>query len=119
MAYIKSWQNALNEAALQKGLKAFQFNSYIISVFVIFFLQIKKNFPKLKDLPASRSKCIERVEAVKNESMKQAIAQFLEFYGMRYEINNHLISVNIGRWQERRLHAQQTSFTPEQKRFVH
>lgn len=118
MAYIKSWQKVLNEVAAQNGLVAFQFNSYIISVFVIFFLKMNKNFPKMKDLPASRSKCIERIGAVKNESIKQAISQFFEFYGTRYEINNHLISVNIGRWQEQRLQAQQTKLTPEQKRFV-
>lgn len=46
------------------------------------------------------------------------ISEFFHFYGCRYEINNHLISACVGRWQEQRLTGQQKYFTPEQKRFV-
>lgn len=42
--------------------------------------------------------------------------EFFHFYGGRYEVNNHLVSARIGRWQEQRLTQQQKYFTPEQKR---
>lgn len=45
------------------------------------------------------------------------LLEFFHFYGSRYEINNHLISARIGRWQEQRLTGQQKHFTPEQKRY--
>lgn len=41
---------------------------------------------------------------------------FFLFYGTRYEINNHLISARIGRWQEQKLTGQQKHFSAEQKR---
>lgn len=118
IAYIRSWQNALNEAAAREGLKAFQFNTYIISVLVIFFLQMNKIFPKLKDLPPSKSKCIDHVEVVRNDKLRQLINQFFEFYGKKYQMGVQLISINIGRWQERQLPAQQTILTPEQTRYI-
>lgn len=118
IAYIRSWQNALNEAAAQEGLKAFQFNTYIISVLVIFFLQMNKIFPKLKDLPPSKSKCIDHIEVVGNDKLRQLVNQFFEFYGKKYQMGIQLISINIGRWQERQLPAQQTILTPEQTRYT-
>lgn len=35
---------------------------------------------------------------------------FVYFYGNRYQIRNHVISLNIGRWQERRIEDQQKFF---------
>lgn len=51
-----------------------------------------------------------------NKNLNEMLADFFHFYGGRYEINNHLISTWIGRWQEQRLTGQQKRFTPEQKR---
>lgn len=51
-----------------------------------------------------------------NKNLNKMLADFFHFYGGRYEINNHLISTSIGRWQEQRLTGQQKHFTPEQKR---
>lgn len=103
---------------VQNGLRAFEFNTYIISVLVIFFLQLNQNFPKLSDVPASNSKFIHHVPCrVEKEKIKQTIASFFKFYGEKFQMKRQIISVNIGRWQERILQSQQTNFTLEQKRF--
>lgn len=44
--------------------------------------------------------------------------EFFEFYGNRYQMWNHVISANVGRWQERRLQSEQKNFLDVQKRFV-
>lgn len=54
--------------------------------------------------------------AATNTKLNDMLADFFHFYGGRYEINNHLISASIGRWQEQRLTGQQKHFTPDQKR---
>lgn len=118
IAYIRCWQNTLNEAAEQNELKAFKFNTYILSVLVIFFLQITKKIPKLKDLPATQSTTINHIESVNETHLKEAICQFFEFYGEKYSISRQLISINIGRWQERHLQHQQINLKPEQKRLI-
>lgn len=119
IAYIRYWQKAINETHVQKGLHAFEFSTYIITVLVIFFLQLNQNFPKLSDVPASQSKSIQQVPCnVKKERLKQTIGECFKFYGEKFQIKQQTISVNIGRWQERILQSQQTNFTLEQKRFV-
>lgn len=118
IAYVQYWQNALNGTLVQKGLRAFQFNTYIISVFVIFFLQLDQEFPKVANVPPSHSRCIDHVPDVDKEKLQQAVAQFFNFYGDKFQMNRQIISVNIGRWQDRFLQSQQTNFTLEQKRFV-
>lgn len=115
IAYVRCWQDELNEAAAEKGMRAFQFNTYIISVLVIFFLQVNKKIPKLEDLPASQSKCINTITNVDRVALKRAIGEFFEFYGKQYQ-SGHLISLHIGRWQVHQLLQQQTVFLPEQKR---
>lgn len=119
IAYIRAWQNALNEAAIEKGAHfTFRFNTYIISILVIFYLQMNQNFPKSVDVPATRVKCIDRVpQKVDKEYLKRSISEFFAFYGKKYELKNQLISVNIGRWQDPELEVKKTNFTSEQKRY--
>lgn len=120
IAYLKSWQDALNSAAILKEMQAFQFNSYITSVLVIFYLQLNQNFPKLADVPkASRTKSIDKVPPVDAHLLKQSIRQFFEFYGNFYDFKKHVISVHVGQWEDRQFkQGQQHAYTLEQKRFV-
>lgn len=120
IAYVRAWQNALNDMAIQKGfLFAFRFNTYIIAVLVIFYLQLNHEFPKLADVPPSAMKSIDHgsIPKVKKEELKQAVCKFFEFYGRKYE-KIKLISLDVGRWQNAELNRQQSVFTPEQKMFV-
>lgn len=118
IAYVRAWQNALNEAIAANGTRfVFRFNTYIISVLVIFYLQLNQNFPKLSDVPSSHIKSMDRVpKNVDKEYMKRSVNGFFEFYGKKYELKNQLISVNIGRWQDPLFEPKKTTFTPEQKR---
>lgn len=43
------------------------------------------------------------------------IKEFFAFYGRIYELPTHLISLNIGRWQEKRLQKTQKNLSPAQK----
>lgn len=118
IAYIRGWQNALNEAVVENGSHfVFRFNTYIISVLVIFYLQLNQKFPTLPDVPSSHIKSMDRVpQSVDKEYLKRLVSEFFEFYGKKYELKNQLISVNIGRWQDPLLETKKTNFTPEQKR---
>lgn len=109
----------MNEVAAQNGMCAFQFNTYIIAVLVIFYLQYNKKFPKLKELPASQTKFIHTLSDVSEVNVKQAIWEFFEFYGKKYEPSNQMISIQIGRWQDLQFltrKAETMNLTPEQKR---
>lgn len=100
-------------------MHAFQFNTYIISVLVIFYLQLNQNFPKLAKVPASQATSIDTVPPVDGHVLKQSIRQFFEFYGNFYDINEQLISVHVGQWEKRKWDkSQEHELTPEQKRFV-
>lgn len=115
IACIRSWQNVVN--TLEKGKIVFQFNTYIISVLVIFYLQMNHNFPKIKDVTSSKSKIINAVPNFNKGLLREAVGGFFKFYADNYEIKNHLISVNIGRWQQRHLNSRELkSPSPEQKR---
>lgn len=118
IAYVKSWQHALNDTLRTQGLVAFQFNTYIISVLVIFFLQMNYDFPKVDAVPLVNVMTINTVPSINKDALKKAIRAFFNFYAKQYEVDRLLISVQIGRWQERRLQAEQRKFTAEQKRFV-
>lgn len=118
IAYIKAWQNVLNEVAAQRGISAFHFNTYIISVLVIFFLQIEQKCPKVKDVSSSQTKCINSIPSINKGKLKRAVIRFFHLYGKNYDIKSHLISINVGRWQELQHKITQKIFTPEQKRFV-
>lgn len=114
IALIRSWQNILYDVAAQKGWRTFHFNTYIISVLVIFFLQVNYNFPKLSHLPPSQIKFIDHVPKVDENSLKRAIVQFFEFYGQIYAIQD-VISVHNGRWEDR----SNESINFDQSRFVY
>lgn len=114
IALIRSWQNILYDIAAQKGWHTFHFNTYIISVLVIFFLQVNYKFPKLLHLPPSQIKFIDHVPKVDENSLKRAIVQFFEFYGKIYAIQD-VISVHNGRWEDR----SNESINFDQSRFVY
>lgn len=108
----------MNEIAAQNGLHAFQFSTYIISILVIFFLQLNHTFPKLADLPSYEVNSIDFIPKIDKEKLKKLTCLFFEFYGKYYEINCKVISVDVGRWQNRELDNNQTNFTLAQKRWV-
>lgn len=105
----------MNESLSQKSSHGFYFNTYIIAVLVIFFLQMNYKFPKIKDVPPTQCKRIDDIPNIDKDHLKKAIGEFFHFYGQKLEVGKHLISTNIGRWQERHLQPQQLIFTPEQK----
>lgn len=117
IAYIKSWQNALNDSAARNGLSAFQFNTYIISVLVIYFLQLNNQFPKITTVPTTETKFIDCVPSLEKEKFKCAVVEFFKFYSSQYQIKNHVISVNIGRWKNRIIENKQSNLTPEEERY--
>lgn len=105
-------------AAQNEFRYAFRMNTYITSVLVIFFLQVKHNFPKLSDVPQSQAKSIDfvsRIDEAGRKKFKMAAEQFFEFYGRVYE-KCKLISLDMGRWQNRRLDKTQSGLTPDRKK---
>lgn len=121
IGYIRAWQNVINNLAKQNGSSAFTFNTYIISVLVIFFLQMNYDLPTINDITIlmgnGQSESIPNPKSFEDKKhFNRILSDFFHFYGSRYEINNHLISVCVGRWQEQRLTGQQKHFTVEQKR---
>lgn len=114
IAYVRAWQNVLNEEASKSGLVAFNMNSYIITVLVIFYLQLNHELPTVTELPlviANGTKF-----SPKN-SFDEFVKEFFEFYGKTFESKMHLISVNVGKWQQKE-QGEQNEFTTAQKRFV-
>lgn len=120
---IAAWQNALNSILAPNGTIAFQFNTYLISVLVIFFMQVNYDVPIIQEIASVRSnqEAMKKVNASLKKEMAtfdKLLADFFWFYGQRYQIWNHVISLNIGRWQERRIQDQQKFFLPNQKRYI-
>lgn len=119
VAFIRAWQDSLIQAAEQNAQSAFQFNTYIISVLVIFFYQNDQKFPKVANVPSLHAKSIDNVPPVNVNKLKRAVRQFFQFYGKIYGMNHKIISINIGRLEDRFLkHYKQNHLTPEQKRFI-
>lgn len=121
--YVLAWQNALNGILAQNEAGGFQFNAYIISVLVIFFMQVNYDIPAISDIGTIKSNpdALKKASASLKKDMTnidKMLADFFWFYGQRYQIWNHVISLNIGRWQERRIQDQQKHFLPNQKRYV-
>lgn len=106
ITFIRMWQSVLN----QLNIARFEFNMYTISILVIFFLQMEHKFPTTDQTPAN--------VCSKVSNFRLILKEFFNLYGSRYQMWNHVISTRIGRWQERRIQAKQTYFTPAQKRFV-
>lgn len=113
IAYLKGLCTVLDDIAANNRLPVMKFNSYMISVLVIFYLQMNHNFPKINQLSNSS-----KVTLSAKFSLHELVRDFFRFYGKKYELKNHLISLNVGRWQEKQLQKSQTIFSPEQKRFI-
>lgn len=109
ITYIIAWQTVLNKSEPQQ----FHFNTYIISVLVIFFLQMDHNVPTVDNImnftSNPNSKC---------KNFKALPRQFFELYGNRYQMCNHVISAHIGQWQERRVQAEQKHFPGAKQRYL-
>lgn len=99
IAFVKSWQKTLNKIAAQKGMQAFQFNTYVISVLVIFFLQLKRNFPKLENVQASELQAIDHVSNGNIEELKQMVTEFFDFYNSD-KLFYQKINVHTGQWEK-------------------
>lgn len=104
ITFIRTWQITLKRLEIAQ----FEFNAYIISVLVIFFLQMNYDFPTIE-------KTVVR-STVSN--FKSALKGFFNFYGNQYDIPNHVISTQIGRWQQRYVQPDEILFDPAQKQFV-
>lgn len=110
--FIKTWQNVLRRKYPNNDVIKFEFNTYIISVLVIFFFQVKYHIPIVENIwtipPTIASKHVIDIELVR---------EFFLFYGNEYKIYNQIISVQSGKWQERFVTLGQTLSTTQQ-RFV-
>lgn len=104
----------VNEVASKDGSIAFQFNTYIIAVLVLFFLQVKYDFPKIAELPSTLAS---KKPIPLNGDLGKLVREFFEFYAKVYEVHKKVISLNVGRWQDRENPSHQKIFSPEQKRF--
>lgn len=104
ITFIRTWQIILNRSEVAH----FEMNTYIISALVIFFLQMEHNFPTIGET-AIRS-------TVSN--FKNALKGFFNFYGNHYEIQNHVISTQIGQWQQRHVQPGQKFVDPAQQQCV-
>lgn len=113
IAYVRAWQNCLNEVTAKDGSIAFQFNTYIISVLVIFFLQVKYNFPLINELESVLSA---NTRFPLKGTIAQLMKEFFEFYANVYEVHKKVISLNMGRWQDREAPPEQKLNSPEQQR---
>lgn len=109
ITYIKTWQDVLNDLDVAK----FNFNTYIISVLVIFFLQLNHKLPRIDEISTVQSNTNSNIDNFKN-----ILRQFFDLYGNRYQIWNHVISAHIGQWQERRTQSEQVNYSEAKQRLV-
>lgn len=114
IAFVRAWQNVLNEEASKSGLMAFDMNSYIIAVLVIFYLQVKHELPTVPELPLVIANGI---KIIPKNSFDELVKGFFEFYGNIFESKMHLISVNVGKWQQKS-QGEPNQVSPVEKRFV-
>lgn len=105
----------LNDQASKSGLVAFNMNTYIIAVLVIFYLQVNHELPTIDGLISAIAKGLKF--SPKKSSLEQFIKEFFDFYAKTFESKSHLISANVGRWQQKKQIGQK-HFTPEQKRLT-
>lgn len=118
IAFVYGWQQALIQAAAENQTPAFRFNTYIISVLVIFFYQISKKFPKVANVPDIEAKSIDDVPPVNADKFKRAVRQFFQFYGTINAMNHKIVSINTARLEDRfpKPSYQEVQLSPEQKR---
>lgn len=98
VAFIRSWQNALNEVATKNDISIFRFNTYTIAVLVIFFLQMSQTSLETIDLSVLRSKITtDNSNDIKNRNdvLMEAVNSFFEFYTKKYDFNCQLAFLMI------------------------
>lgn len=88
----------LNERALKHGLVAFDMNTYIISVLVIFYLQSNHGLPTVTELDSTTA--TETKLSSKNK-LNDFVKEFFEFYGKQFAPKSHLVSINVGKLQQK------------------
>lgn len=111
---MKAWQTALNERASKCGLIAFVMNTYVMAVLVIFYLQFSHGLPTVTELPTAISN---GTKFTTKKSFGHFVKEFFDFYGKSFEPNSHLISLHVGRWQQKEQKGQK-HFTSGQKMYV-
>lgn len=114
-AYIKALLIVINDITSLNGLPPLQLNTYIISVLVIFYLQLKHKMPTINALTAMLS---DQISFTSRENLNEFIKEFFNFYGHTYQITVHLICLNVGRWQDKQPQKHQKHFSPQQKRCI-
>lgn len=92
----------------------FHFNTYLISVLVIFFFQVNYGAPVIEHIWTNPT---EMISETTNHPFMQYVQEFFSFYGNTYQIENHVISTHIGRLQQRKLQPVQ-GLSLAQQRFV-
>lgn len=107
ISYICAWQTVLKNS----GVAKFEFNTYIISVLAIFFLQINYGLPTVDNL---RKSTPEKSSNVTN--IKPVAREFFSFYAKNYNMASNVISVQIGRWQPRIASNKQNVVSAAEKR---
>lgn len=98
IAYIKAWSFVLNEKAVKHGLLAFDLNTYIISILVIFYLQSNHGLPPATELD---SKTATTTKFSSKNKLGEHVTEFFEFYGNEFALKSHLVSINVGKWQQK------------------
>lgn len=80
----------------------FDFNTYIISLLVMFFFQVNYNLPNIFNFQNSSHK-----KRFKDVNIKAIAREFFSFYGHIYNMRTQVISVQTGRWKQRQLNPYQ------------
>lgn len=70
--------------------------------------------PKVKDLP---SVITNKPKFSIKSDLNQLKKGFFEFYGKSFNCNTHIISIHVGKWQQK-IQEKQKHLTDEQKRSV-
>lgn len=104
----------MNERTSKGGSVTVNMNTYIIAVLVIFYLQLKHGLPTVTELQLMLEN---KTKFTSNNKLGDFVKEFFEFYGKTFEYKSHIISLNVGKWQQK-VQEDQKHFTPEQKKFV-
>lgn len=95
--FIRAWQNVLKNISQD----VFRFNTYTISVLVIFFLQTKNILPKPHELKDALEKMQQAAEQEQSEtSAWNMLIDFFEFYATQFELHKNVVDVRTGRLEE-------------------
>lgn len=73
-------------------------NTYIISMLVIFYLQMNHGLPIVTELASTIAA---KTKFVSENKLDEFVKEFYEFYGRKFEPKTHLISINVGKWQQK------------------